>query len=89
MELRARAKEALVNEALAAGHKVTALVRGAAQYKKVNFSVLAFDVLDAAAVNVAVAGQDSVIDALGGKTPWKATTRFTEKNQTFLVANHA
>jgi hypothetical protein len=34
-------------------------------------------VLDAAAVDVAVAGQDAVIDALGGKTPWKVTTMET------------
>jgi len=69
--------EALVNEALAAGHKVTAFVRGAAQYKKANVRVVAGDVLDAAAVDVAVAGQDAVIDALGGKTPWKVTTMET------------
>jgi putative NADH-flavin reductase len=69
--------EALVNEALAAGHKVTAFVRGAAQYKKANVRVVAGDVLDTAAVEVAVAGQDAVIDALGGKTPWKVTTMET------------
>jgi putative NADH-flavin reductase len=69
--------EALVNEALAAGHQVTAFVRGAAQYKKANVRVVAGDVLDAAAVDVAVAGQDAVIDALGGKTPWKVTTMET------------
>jgi putative NADH-flavin reductase len=57
--------EALVNEALVAGHKVTAFVRGAAQYKKANVRV------------VAVAGQDAVIDALGGETPWKVTTMET------------
>jgi putative NADH-flavin reductase len=61
--------EALVDEALAAGHKVTAFVRGAAQYKKANVRVVAGDALDAAAVDAAVAGQDAVIDALGGKTP--------------------
>ena len=72
-----RSGEALVNEALAAGHKVTAFVRGAAQYKKANVRVVAGDVLDAAAVDVAVAGQDAVIDALGGKTPWKVTTMET------------
>lgn len=69
--------EALVNEALAAGHRVMAFVRGAAQYKKANVRVVAGDVLDAAAVDVAVAGQDAVIDALGGKTPWKVTTMET------------
>jgi putative NADH-flavin reductase len=68
--------EALVNKALASGHKVTAFVRGAA-YKKANVRVVAGDVLDPAAVDVAVAGQDAVIDALGGKTPWKVTTMET------------
>ena len=72
-----RSGEAVVNEALAAGHKVTAFVRGAAQYKKANVRVVEGDVLDAAAVDVAVAGQDAVIDALGGKTPWKVTTMET------------
>ena len=67
----------LVNEALAAGHKVTAFVRDAAPYKKANVRVVAGDVLDADAVDVAVAGQDAVIDALGGKTPWKVTTMET------------
>src|ERR1700727_3609592 len=69
--------EALVYEALAAGHKVTAFVRGAAEYKKANVRVVAGDVLDAAAVDAAIAGQDAVIDALGGKTPWKVTTMET------------
>ena len=68
---------ALVNEALAAGHKVTAFVRGATPYKKANVKVVAGDVLDTDAVDVAVAGQDAVIDALGGKTPWKVTTMET------------
>ena len=51
-----RSGEALVDEALAAGHKVTAFVRGAAQYKKANVRVVAGDALDAAAVDAAVAG---------------------------------
>jgi uncharacterized protein YbjT (DUF2867 family) len=33
--------QALVNEALTTGHKVTAFVRGAAQYKKANVGVVA------------------------------------------------
>ena len=72
-----RIGEALVNEALAAGHKVTSFVLGAAPYNKANERVVACDVLDADAVDVAVAGQDAVIDALGGKTPWKVTTMET------------
>ena len=81
-----RIGEALVNEALAAGHKVTAFVRRPAQYKKANVRVVAGDVLDAAAVDVAVAGQDAVIDALGGKTPWKVTTMETSAARNIVDA---
>jgi putative NADH-flavin reductase len=69
--------EALVHEALAAGHTVTAFVRSTSQYKKENVRVVVGDVLDAATVDVAMSGQDAVIDALGGKTPWKVTTMET------------
>jgi len=72
-----RSGEAVVNEALAAGHTVTAFVRAGGRYQKANVRVVAGDVLDAAAVNAAVTGQDAVIDALGGKTPWKVTTMET------------
>lgn len=80
-----RIGESLVDEALAAGHKVTAFVRVAA-YKKANVRVVAGNVLDAAAVDVAVAGQDAVIDALGGKTPWKVTTMETKAAQNIVEA---
>jgi putative NADH-flavin reductase len=78
--------EALVNEALAAGHRVTAFVRGAAQYKKAHVKVVEGDVLDAAAVDAAVAGQDAVIDASGGKTPWKVTTMETNAAHNIVEA---
>jgi len=81
-----RSGEALVNEALAAGHEVTAFVRGATQYKKANVRVVAGDALDSAAVDAAVAGQDAVIDALGGKTPWKVTTRETSAARNIVDA---
>jgi hypothetical protein len=45
--------------------------------KKAKVRVVAGDVLDAAAVDVAADGQDAVIDALGVKTPWKVTTMET------------
>lgn len=81
-----RSGEAVVNEALAAGHKVTAFVRGAASYKKANVRVVAGDVLEADAVELAVAGQDAVIDALGGKTPWKVTTMETNAAHNIVQA---
>lgn len=65
--------EALVQQALAAGHEVTAFVRDASEYHRAVAWVVEGDVLDAAKVADAVAGQDAVIDALGGSTPWKET----------------
>ena len=66
--------EALVKQALADGHEVTAFVHDASDYKQPDVKVVEGDVLDAAKVNSAVAGQDAVLDALGGHTPYKETT---------------
>ena len=64
-----------VDRAAAAGHTVTAFVRDAAAYAApAGVRVAAGDATDPAAVAAAVAGQDAVIDTVGGKTPWKHTT---------------
>ncbi len=59
----------LVTQALARGHAVTALVRHpdrlAVRHERL--SIVQGDVLDPAAVNAAVAGQEAVISALGHK----------------------
>jgi len=81
-----RSGEALVDEAVRAGHKVTAFVRRAAQYNNANVRVVSGDVLDAVAVDGAVAGQDAVIDALGGKTPWKVTSMETSAAHNIVAA---
>jgi len=61
----------IVKQALAAGHNVTTFVRNPAklniQHK--NLTILQGDVLDAAAVAQAIAGQESVISALGPSRP--------------------
>ena len=59
----------LVAQALARGHRVTALVRVPERFelRHPNLTVVAGDVLDPAAVEAAVAGQEAVISALGHK----------------------
>ncbi len=64
-----------VERAAAAGHAVTAFVRDAAAYAAPpGVKVATGDATSAAAVAAAVAGQQGVIDTVGGKTPWKHTT---------------
>ena len=64
----------VVEKALAAGHAVTAFVRDATAYHApAGVRVVAGDATDAATVNQAVAGQDAVIDAVGGHTPYLKT----------------
>ena len=63
-----------VERAVAAGHTVTAFVRDPARYAPpAGVRVVAGDATDPAAVAGAIAGQDAVIDTIGGKTPWKHT----------------
>jgi putative NADH-flavin reductase len=62
----------VVEKALAVGHTVTAFLRTAAEIP--NVRVVTGDASDPASVRTAVAGQQTVIDTIGGKTPWKSTT---------------
>ena len=65
----------VVERAAAAGHAVTALVHDAGDYHAPAgvVRVVGGDARDAAAVGGAVAGQEAVVDALGGKTPYLET----------------
>jgi len=64
----------IVERAVAAGHDVTALVRDASRYNTpLGVRVLRGDATDPATLAHAMAGQDVVIDAVGGKTPWRKT----------------
>ncbi|NML66538.1 SDR family oxidoreductase [Hymenobacter sp. RP-2-7] len=64
----------IVEKALAAGHAVTALVHHPDEYHApAGVQVKTGDATDATAVGQAVAGQDAVIDAIGGKTPYLST----------------
>ncbi len=65
----------VVEQAVAAGHEVTAFVPKTSKYDAAaNVRVIEGDAADSAAMNRAVLGQDAVIDTIGGKTPYKATT---------------
>ncbi len=66
--------EAIVKHALAQGHTVTAFVHDAKEFTGEGARVVEGDALDPNAIAGAVMGQDAVLDALGGHTPWKATT---------------
>ena len=80
--------EVLVKQALAEGHTVTAFVHDAKGFEGPGAEVIEGDVLDAAVVERAVAGQDAVLDALGGHTPWKETTLETNAARNLIEAMH-
>lgn len=63
----------VVARALAAGHDVTAFVHDHTSRQDERARVIVGDTENPAAVEQAVAGQDAVIDAIGGKTPYKKT----------------
>lgn len=64
----------IVEMAVAVGHDVTALVRDVGRYDAPSgVRVLRGDATDPATLAHGMAGQDAVIDAVGGKTPWRTT----------------
>jgi len=65
---------AVVEQAVAAGHQVTAFVHTADGYKASDVRVIEGDAADSTQMDAAVLGQDAVLDTIGGKTPYKATT---------------
>ena len=66
---------AVVEQALAAGHDVTAFVHKAEGYSPVsNVRLIEGDARDRSAMDSAMVGQSAVIDTLGGKLSFKATT---------------
>jgi len=76
----------LTDQALTAGHTVTALVRDPGRIQPRNrLNVLAGDGRDGAAVERAVAGQDAVVCALGGR-PWRRRERVCSTAMPHIVA---
>lgn len=78
----------LLEQALASGHTVTALVREprrlATQQERLR--VVKGDILDADSVNTAMAGQDAVCCTIGVKAPWPEPTVFSEGTRNLLEA---
>jgi len=77
---------AVVEQAVAAGHEVTAFVHKANEYNVTNVRVVEGDAADSAAMDAAVLGQDAVIDTIGGKTPYKKTTLESSAASTIITA---
>lgn len=78
----------LLDQALASGHNVTALVRNprrlAMQHERLR--VVKGDILDAESVARAMAGQDAVSCTIGVKAPWPPVTVFSEGTRNLLQA---
>ena len=67
--------KAVVEQALANGHEVTAFVHKTEGYvADSNVRVIAGDARDRSAMDSAMLGQDAVIDTIGGKLSFKTTT---------------
>jgi uncharacterized protein YbjT (DUF2867 family) len=65
---------AVVEQALAAGHEVTALVHSDGGDNIPGAAVRVGDARDPQTMESAVKGQDAVIDTVGGKTPYRRTS---------------
>jgi putative NADH-flavin reductase len=78
----------LVEQALAAGHAVTALARAPVKVagSDERLRTVQGSVLQPATVATAVAGQSAVCCALGVKTPWEQPTLFSEGTARLLEA---
>ena len=81
----------LVQQALAAGHDVTAVARNPAQLPlhHDHLSVLRGDVLDPASVEETVLGQDIVVSCIGGTTGQKPATLYSVGTGNILRAMQA
>lgn len=77
---------AIVEEALAAGHEVTAFVHSADGHAVAGVRVVAGDAADSVAMDAAVQGQDAVLDIIGGKTPSEDTTLESSAASTIIAA---
>ncbi|WP_163509639.1 NAD(P)-dependent oxidoreductase [Fodinicola acaciae] len=63
----------VIDQAVAAGHEVTAVVRDASRLSRRDLDVVTADVRDPEAIGAAVAGRDAVISALGARGREPAT----------------
>ena len=77
---------AVVEQAVKAGHDVTAFVHTDGGYDVAGVEVRAGDASDATVMEAAVTGQDAVIDTVGGKTPYRHTTLETSVAAAIVAA---
>ena len=77
---------AVVEQALAAGHDVTALVHSDGGDNIPGAAVRVGDARDPQTMESAVKGQDTVIDTVGGKTPFKRTSLETSVAASIVAA---
>jgi putative NADH-flavin reductase len=83
-----RTGRAVVEQAQKAGHEVTAFVRSAGGYAVPGVEVRVGDASDTAAMKVAAAGQEAVIDTVGGKAPYRHTTLEASAAAAIIEAMH-
>lgn len=78
----------LLEQALTAGHAVTALVRNPQTLATQNaqLRILKGDILDSDSVALAMAGQEAVCCTIGVKVPWIQVTVFSEGTKNLLQA---
>jgi putative NADH-flavin reductase len=78
----------LVEQALAAGHQVTAVVRDPARVTTSDpeLTVVRADVMDPAAIGPHVAGRDAVVTAIGSRSLRESTTVQTDSASSILRA---
>ncbi|WP_298907946.1 NAD(P)-dependent oxidoreductase [uncultured Nostoc sp.] len=77
---------AVIEQAIAGGHQVTAFVHKADEYEVSDVRVIEGDATDSATMDAAVLGQDAVLDTIGGKTPYKETTLESSAANTIIAA---
>jgi putative NADH-flavin reductase len=79
---------AVVERSVKQGHQVTAFIHSEGGYDVPGVEVRVGDANDMATMEGAVLGQDAVIDAVGGKSPYKRTTLETGVAASVVGAMH-
>ncbi len=78
-----------LDQALQAGHEVTAIVRDPTNLPEhAHLSVVVADVMDPDAIGEHIAGQDAVVNAIGPRQPTKPTTVQTDSTASIIGAMH-
>ena len=87
IEAAGKSGKAVVEQAVAAGHDVTAFVHKIEGYAPdLNVRVVVGDARDRSAMDSAMLGQDAVIDTIGGKLSFKTTTLESSAAATIIAS---